>query len=176
VRILPVLVLSSLVSLSGCAAADRFAQPSYKVVASSSESQPRWLAATTSEDAGFMFFVGRADGVRDLSACENQAEAQVRTVIRGELRERLRREFEASYGKTLAGKREAFDKALASSLAELALDGITPVERYWERLEIPVDDGVTYAYRMALLVRIPKARFEATRAQTYQKVASKVGF
>jgi hypothetical protein len=176
VRLLPILVLTSLITLTGCAAANRFAQPSYKVIDSSAETRPQWLSATASEDPSHLFFVGRADGARDLSMGETQAEAQVRTVIRGELREQLRREFEASYGKSLAGKREAFDTALVSGVAELTIDGLTSVDRYWERLEVPVDDGTTYAYRMALRVRISKARFEATRAQVYQRVMTQVGF
>lgn len=174
-RILPVLALSSILSISGCAAAQRQFQPSVKVVAASAQSQPRWLAAKTSEESGYLYFVGRADGVKDLSTGERQAEVQARSVIRGELREHLRREFEQGHGRALDGKREALDQALSTQLSELSLEGLTPVERYWERLEVPVDDGTTYAYRLALRVRIAKDRFEATRAQAYRRVATQVG-
>lgn len=174
-RLLSVLFLSSILSVSGCAAANRQVQPSYKVVAASAESQPYWVSTKASEDARYVFFVGRADGAADLSVGENQAEAQVRTVIRGAIHDQLRREFEAGHGTSLADKREVLDRALMTSLSELALNDHTPVARYWERLEVPVNDGTRYSYRLALLVRIPKDRFEATRAQAYRKVASQIG-
>lgn len=173
-RSLFVLVLSSVIALSGCAAVNRQAQPSYKVVAASSESQPRWLSGKDSEDARYVFFVGRADSAADLSAGETQAEVQARMAIRGSIREQLRKEFEAGLGTKLAGKRETLDRALRDHMGELALDGLTPVERYWERLEVPVADGTRYVYRLALLVRIPKDRFEAARSQAYRKVASQL--
>lgn len=174
-RILPILVLSSLVSLSGCATAFKNAQPSYKVVASSAEAQPRWIDAKASEDARYKFFVGRTDVAADLSSGEAQAESQVRSFIRGEIREQLRREFEASLGASLPGKREVLDRALTASLGELELEGLAPVERYWERLEVPVDDGLRYAYRLALRLRIPKDRYEATRVRAQRTVASQIG-
>lgn len=174
-RILPVLVLSSLVSLSGCAAANRFAQPSYKVVAASSVDQPRWIEATSSEDARYRFFVGRADVAADLSSGEAQAEAQAKDYLRGELREQLRRDFEASLGASLPGKREALDRALTASLGELELKGLVPVDRYWERLEVSVDDGMRYGYRLALRLRISKEGYEATRLRAQRAVASQIG-
>ncbi len=174
VRVLSVLLLSSVITVSGCAAV-RHAQPSFKVVASSSESQPKWLATKASEDAGYLFFVGRADGVQDLSRSEDQAQAHALTLIRGALRESLLREFEAGPGMKAAGKRDQLDRALSQGLSEIALDGVAPVERYWERGEVSVADGTVYAYRVALLVRIPKSQFEATRAQAYKVLADQVG-
>lgn len=174
VRILPVLFLSTIISLSGCAAISQQARPSNKVVEASSQTPPRWLDAGTSEQGELMFFVGKADGARDLSVAENLAEAQAKAVIRAELRERLRREFEAGLGKMPNAKRESLEVALVKGLADLDLTGMTPVERYWERLEVPVADGTAYAYRLALRVRMPKNRFEATRAQAYQAVANQL--
>lgn len=173
-RILPVFFLSTILSLSGCAAISQQAKPSYKVIEASSQTPPRWLDAGTSEQGEVMFFVGKADGARDLSVAENLAEAQAKTVIRAELRERLRREFETGLGKMPNAKRESLEVALVNGLADLDLTGMTPVERYWERIEVPVDDGTAYAYRLALRVRMAKNRFEATRAQAYQSVASQL--
>ena len=174
VRILPVFLLSAVISLSGCAAISQQARPSYKVLEASSQTPPRWLEAKTSEQGEVMFFVGRADGMRDISIAENQAEAQAKAVIRAEVRERLRREFEAGPGKMAKDKRESFEVALMKEIADLDLNGVTPVERYWERIEVPVADGTTYAYRLALRVRMTKNRFEATQAQAYQSIASQI--
>jgi hypothetical protein len=168
-------MLSTVISLSGCAATNGQVKSSYKVVAASSENQPGWLSEKATEKSGYVFFVGRADGVTDLSRCEDQAEAQAKALIRGEIREHLRRKFEADLGKTAAGKHALLDVALTKGLADLDLNGVTPVERYWERIEVPVADGTSYAYRLALLVRMPKDRFEETRAQAYQSVASQIG-
>ncbi|MNT47366.1 hypothetical protein D3C72_1840750 [compost metagenome] len=49
------------------------------------------------------------------------------------------------------------------------------MERYWERVAVPVDDGTAYAYRVALLVRMRKEQFEATRARAYKTIAQQVG-
>lgn len=174
VRILPVFFLSTIISLSGCAAISQQVKPSDKVVEASSQTPPRWLDAGISEQGEVMFFVGKSDGMRDLSMAENQAEAQVKAVIRAELRERLRREFEAGLGKMSNDKRESLEVALVKGLADLDLTGVTPVERYWERLEVPVADGTAYAYRLALRVRMARDRFEASRSKAYQSVASQI--
>ena len=174
-RILPVFILSSAMLLSGCAGVFRSAEPAYKVVAASSEDQPRWLGTKASEDARFKFYVGRTDVASDLSSGESLAEAQVRAVIRAEIRDMVRRDVEARLGASLAGKREALNQALTASLDAVELKGLAPVERYWERLEIEVDDGMRYAYRLALFVRMPKEGFEATRAEAYRAVATEIG-
>lgn len=173
-RIFPVFFLLTVISISGCAAANQQARPSYKVVAASAMTQPEWLNAKSSEEAGYLFFVGQADGVRDLSNGEDQAEAQAKAVIRGALREQLRHEFEAGLGQSAAAQHEALEQALANGVKNLDLEGVTPVERYWERLEVPVSDGTVYAYRLALLVRMSKDRYEATRVQAHRSVASQI--
>ena len=174
-RILPIFMLSTVISVSGCAVLSQQAKPSYQVIAASSHTQPRWLTDKTSGEAGYMFFVGQAEGASDLSRGEEQAEAHVKVVIRRAIQEQLRKELDAELGKMTPSQREALDGALAKGLSNLALEGVTPVERYWERLAVPVSDGAAYVYRLALLVRVSKERFEYSRAQAYRTIVSQVG-
>lgn len=174
-RLLPALMLSAAILASGCAATQRQASASYEVVAASASIPPVWLKSAVSEDAETMFFVGCAEGARDLSRGEDQAESHAKTLIYAALRRDLQRQFDAALHSKQASDPEALDHALTSSLERLDLAGAVPVNRYWERLAVPVDDGVTYAYRLSLRFKMPKSDFARCRAQAYEQAAIQLG-
>lgn len=169
-RLFPVLMVSACILTSGCASVQRHDGGTRTVVAASDAAPPSWVQAARSEDAENLFFVGQAEGAQDLSEGEGQAEAQARETIYAELRRDLQRQFETGAGFGRALPREVLDRALTSGLQELDLGEPVPVMRYWERLAIPVDDGVAYAYRLALRVKVSKKDFVRYREQAHANV------
>lgn len=137
------------------------------MIATSLDSQPEWLQASVTEESGYLYFTGRSEAGRDQLQVEEQAYAQALTRMRATLREGVRTEVEAELGKK-AAREEKVVRILNQSVEGLDLKGAMPLERYWERLAFPGNDGLDYAYRVAMRVRISKAQFEALRKQAHQ--------
>lgn len=172
-RIFTRFLVSTVLLVSGCAGIQQQARSSYQIMSASADERPEWLDATRREHDGHYYFVGYVDRARDVSQGEDAAEAQARARIRASLKDEVTRAHCPSHD--ASPHEHPFEKALSQHVAALPLKGATPVQRYWERYEVPAEDGTIYAYRLWMLMRMPRARFDEVRHQVHEAVAKPAG-
>jgi hypothetical protein len=168
-------MLSVLIPLSGCAATRQLSDSSQDAqVMASSERRPDWLDSKVSERDGFLFFVGTVASVPDLSRAAELAEAEANSVIQSAIRDDIRREFATTLNRADNQVAKSFEDALLISTSDLKLRGIMNVNRYWERFAAESYAGSPFAYRMSLLVRVPKVEVVRVRTLAMQELTRRV--
>jgi hypothetical protein len=171
VRLLPVLILSTLISVTGCTASQQQIRSSSATLNASADNRPDWLQTDSFERDGFRYFVGSASDVIDLNQGLESADLQARKAIVATVQADLRREF----APRLKGRSEktvqAFESSLSASISGLQPKGIMHVNRYWERSRAPQGSGDLYRYQMSLLVRISKVEYTRIWEHAFQELS-----
>lgn len=167
--------LGLMLIVGGCAGSQQRVRGAVRVVETSS-SKPDWLEKRSLERGDQLLFVGSVNSVADLSLGEEQAEYQAKKTIASSIRETFQREFSTALtganrmdGNSRLG--QALESALSASTDRVQVRGVLPVERFWERLEMQTEDGVTYGYNVSMLVRMSKQDYERAKNQVLRETA-----
>ncbi|HEY9766380.1 MAG TPA: hypothetical protein V6C82_08435 [Chroococcales cyanobacterium] len=172
------LTLSAALLLTGCAGGNERVKGSTRVVEASASERPDWLEKRSLEDSKDIVFVGAVQGVRDLGLGEEQAEYQAKKVIASSIREVFQGEFNSATEGTnrLLDRESSLGQAIQSAISGITdrvqVRGVLPVERYWQRTETVIDDGVANGYNVWLKVKINKADYDRAKNQAYQDLAN----
>lgn len=149
-----------------------------RTVVERSASKPDWVEKRSWEEDGKFFVVGTSGSVQDISVGEEIAEMNGKKLIASAVSETIRRQFDAvttgNPGADRLGR--AMTSVLSQRTDRVAVRGILPVERYWERYEVVTDDGVAPGVEVSLKLAVAKADFEAAKRQELQAIAQQEQF
>jgi hypothetical protein len=170
------LALALVPTLTSCAG--RSLVKGQRTVVERSASKPDWVEKRSWEEDGKFFVVGTSGSVQDISVGEEIAEMNGKKLIASAVSETIRRQFDAAT--TGNPNAERLGRAMTSVLSQrtdrVAVRGILPVERYWERYEVVTDDGVAPGVEVSLKLAVTKVDFEAAKRQELQAIAQQEQF
>ena len=170
------LALTLVPTLTSCAG--RSLVKGQRTVVERSASKPDWVEKRSWEEDGKFFVVGSSGAVQDISVGEEIAEMNGKKLIASAVSEQIRRQFDAVTTGNPSSERlgRAMTSVLSQRTDRVAVRGILPVERYWERYEVVTDDGVAPGVEVSLKLAVPKADFEAAKRQELQVMAQQEQF
>jgi hypothetical protein len=168
-------MLATALTMTGCAG--QSVKGASHVVETSTSSKPDWVEKRVIERDGLLFFVGTVASVRDLALGEEQAEYQAKKTLASSIRETFQREFSAATTGSNSSRDGgalglSIESALSAATDQVRVIGAWPVERYWERVETQLDDGVASSYNVAVLVRIARPDYDKAKAQVLDAAAN----
>jgi len=138
-----------------------------KVVEESS-SKPGWVKSGKDffEKKGDFYFRGVVTDRKDLAYAKREAKAEAIKNIAEKVNTRVRTEFnEATQGSNVSEEGlSIFTSDAISWVADnLNIQGISPSNVYWQRVEKATPEGYKYSYNVYVLCQIPKTDYEKAR-------------
>ncbi len=163
---LTLLVFALGLILSGCGGAPKKAVGQEKVIEKSADKKPDWITVPQFEQDKKLFFSGGVTGRASYSLGLRQAKAEsIKNVAEG-IQVRVRTEFTSAIRGSNVSEEdlgEFVQDSIAMVTENLKIQGLTPEENYYEKIERITTTGVEYKYNCYSLIALKVEDYNLAR-------------